>query len=159
MSYAVSEVGGLAVAFNPSTEDAVARALRRLDPSLFLDPELEPYGPRGAYVYMTVKQHVGSGYPPIPVLEWRDSRGPWPLSMALVEKVRRREWAMVGAVEAVVRANKDRMEKASRDVGDAAFDIAMSDGPKATGKRSALLPRSQSLRQSRDRARAKGRNV
>ena len=79
MPYAVSEVGGLAVAFNPTSQREISRALNQLDPGLFLDPEVDPVE---RYVYMTVKHHLGSGVPPVTVLEWRDHTGPWPLSMA-----------------------------------------------------------------------------
>ena len=54
MPYSVSDVGGLAVAFNPSDQREVQRALDRLDRDLFLDKELSPFGPYGPYVYWVV---------------------------------------------------------------------------------------------------------
>lgn len=156
--YSVSQVGGLAVAFSPTDTETVARALRRLDDRLFLDPEYEPLGPNGPYVFMTVKYHLGSGYPPSLVCEWRDSNGPKPLSLALVEQVKRQEGRMASAFAEVMAANELKRQKAVKDVGDAAYEVGL-DAPKAAGKVGALLPRSQSLRMARDRRRSRGEKV
>lgn len=158
MSFSVAEFGGLAVAFSPVDRKVIERELSRLDKHLFLDPEVEPYGPRGPYVYMTVKHWVGSNHPPVAVLEWRDESGPRPLSMAIVEHVKRKEGAIDGAFAAALRANEEKKQRVVEEVGEYVYEIAM-DAKKAQGKSSANLPRSQSLRQARDRARARGRNV
>ncbi len=158
MPFQVTELGGLAVAFSPTTTKQVERELARLDPGLFLDPELEPHGPRGPYVYLTVKHHIGHGHPPVPVLEWRDHRGPWPASMAIVEHVRRREGGLDRAFERAAAANEKKRADTIRTVGEQTYDVAL-DARKAAGKTSAVLPRSQALRRSRDKARARGRNV
>lgn len=152
--YSVSEFGGLAVMFNRADEETVTRALRRLDDRLFLDPEVEPLGP---YVYLTVKYHLGSGHPPSTVLEWRNPDGtPKPLSMGIVEQVKRQEGVMATAFRDVMAANELKRQRAVADVGEAAYDIALGGGLSAAGKRSVNLPRSQSLRQARDKARARG---
>lgn len=154
--YSVSDVGGLAVVFNPADEKQITQALRRLDDRLFLDPEVEPLGP---YVYMTVKYHLGSGHPPSTVLEWRNPDGsPKPLSMGIVEQVKRQEGAMATAFHDAMIANELKRQKAIQDVGEAAHDIAVRV-KSAAGTRSVNLPRSQSLRRSRDRQRARGENV
>jgi hypothetical protein len=157
--YSVSDVGGLAVAFNRADEETVARALRRLDDRLFLDPEVEPHGPYGPYVYMTVKYHLGSGRPPSLVLEWRDSSGPKPLSLAVVEQVKRQEGAMATAFREVMAANERKRQQSIQATGDGAYDIARSGGKSAAGLRSVNLPRSQSLRMARDKRRARGERI
>jgi len=157
--YSVSEVGGMAVMFAPSSVDEISRALRRLDDRLFLDPEYEPLGPRGPYVYMTVKYHVGSEHTPGVVLEWRDHNGPKPLSMAIVEQVKRQEGAMATAYIEAMAANERKRQEAIRAVGDGAYEIGRSGGASAAGKKSVNLPRSQSLRMARDKARARGEKV
>lgn len=157
--YEVHDVGGLAVAYSPADEKSISLALRRLDPHLFLDKELEPIGPRGPYVYPVVKLWVGSEHPPIPVLEWRDRDGPWPLSMAIVDKVRHQEGSLDGAVKRVIAANERKRQSAIEETGASVEEIARGGYQSARGSRSVLLPRSQSLRQSRDRSRAKGRKV
>lgn len=158
MPITVADVGGLAVAFHQATTQQIQRELAALDSALFLDPELEPNGPYGPYIYMVVKQHVGTAVPPVPVLEWRDRSGPWPLSMALVEHVKRREGRGDGALQAALLANDRIRARARETTGEQAFEVAQ-DAKKAAGKQSAVLPRSQSLRRSRDRARARGKKV
>lgn len=159
MSWSVSDVGGLAVAWSQADTKTIERELRKLDPRLFLDPEYEPYGPRGAYVYMTVKYHVGSEYPPGLVLEWRDSAGPKPLSLGIVEQVKRQEGAMGTAFRRAMEANERKRQKAAESVGEAAFDIAYGGSKSAAGTKSVNLPRSQSLRMARDKRRARGEKI
>ena len=158
MPFTVAEFGGLAAAFAPTTERRVNEELQRLDRFLFLDKELEPYGPHGPYVYLVVKHHIGSGVPPVPVLEWRDRDGPWPLTMEIVERVKRREGRLEDAVAKAVAANERKRQQTVEKVGDEAYEVAL-DARKATGKTSAVLPRSQALRRSRDRQRARGNKV
>lgn len=157
--WSVSDVGGLAVMFDRADEETVTRALRRLDDRLFLDPEVEPLGPYGPFVYMTVKYHLGSGYPPSTVLEWRERDGPKPLSLGIVEQVKRQEGKMATAFRDAMAANERKRQKAAEDVGEAAHHIAQSGTKSATGVRSVNLPRSQSLRQARDRRRARGEKI
>ena len=158
--YSVSDVGGLAVCFNPTDEKTVTAALRRLDDRLFLDPEVETHGPYGPYVYMTVKYHHGSGVPPTCVLDWREPDGrPKPLSLAMVDQVRRQEGAMARAVSEAIIANERRRQEAIKAVGDGTYDVVMEGGHSAAGKRSVNLPRSQSLRMARDKRRARGEKV
>jgi hypothetical protein len=155
----VSEVGGLAVAWSPVDIKEVTRALRRLDPDLFLDKEYEPMGPRGPYVYLVVKHWIGSGAPPVPVLEWRDAYGPKPITLGIVEEVRRKEGAMDGAFKKVIEANALKKQKTEEASGEAFEDIARGGFHSVRGTKSVVLPRSQALRQSRDRARAQGKKV
>lgn len=156
MPYSVSDVGGLAVAFNPSDQREVQRALDRLDRELFLDKELSPIGPRGPYVYYVVKHHIGSGVPPIAVLEWRDESGPWPLTMAIVEKVRRTDEPWEKKYKRILDANEKKRQEAINAVGEGSESVAREGYKSVRGTRSVNLPRSQSLRMSRDKARNRG---
>lgn len=158
MSFTVSEVGGLAVAFSPTDQKTIERELRRLDDRLFLDPEVETLGPHGPYVYMTVKYHLGSGQPPALVLDWRDGNRPKPLSFGLVEQVKRQEGRMATVFREAIEANERKRAEAVKTVGDAGYEIGL-DARKMSGKTSALLPRSQALRMARDRARSRGANI
>ena len=158
MPFTVSEFGGLAAAYHTVTSEEVQRELQKLDRGLFLDPEIEFHGPYGKYLYWTVKHHIGSGQPPIPVLEWRDYNGPKPLTFAIVEAVKRREGGLEDAVRKVLAANEKKRQETEKQVGDDAYEVAL-DARKATGKTSAVLPRSQALRRSRDRQRARGNKV
>lgn len=158
MTYRINEIGGLAVAFSPTDQKSIQRELEQLDRHLFLDPEVETVGPGAPYVFMTVKHHIGSEYPPVLVLEWRDSNGPIPLSHAIVERVKRQEGGLDGLVQKIIAENKAKQDAVVKKVGDESYDVAL-DAKKATGKTSAVLPRSQALRMSRDRARARGKKV
>ena len=154
MPFTLADHGVLTAAYMGADEKTIQAELTRLDPLLFLDPEVEP----GRFVYWTVKQHVGSGHPPVCVLEWRDRDKPWPLTHAIVEHVRRREGAIATAYVEAAAANELKRQKTIEKVGDEAYDVAL-DAKKAAGKTSAVLPRSQGLRRSRDRARAAGKKV
>lgn len=159
MPYAYSDFGGLAVAFSPADERTIDKALKQLDPSLFLDKEYEPIGPQGPFVFFCVKNWVGSGHPPIPVLDWRTESGPKPLSHALVEQVKRQEGRMAQALREAEKANQKKRQDAIDAVGEYTEEIARAGYRSARGTKSVNLPRSQSLRQARDKQRSRGRNV
>ena len=158
MPYTVAEFGGIAAAYNTATSKQIDRELQRLDRGLFLDPEIELHDPRGKYTYWTVKHHIGSNVPPLAVLEWRDGNGPWELSMAIIEAVKRREGGLERAVQKALEANKKKREATVKKVGDEAYEVAL-DADKAMGKTGAVLHRGQGLRQARDRARERGKKV
>lgn len=93
-------------------EKVIQQELTRLDPGLFLDKEwcrVALNGSVNGYVYYTVKHSVGSGTPPYTVLEWRDGRGPWPLSLTMVDIVRQQEGDIR---EAVTQATVNNAAKA-----------------------------------------------
>lgn len=156
MSFSVSDVGGLAVAFNAADKREVQRALDRLDRDLFLDQELSPIGPYGPYVYWVVKHWIGSGHEPVPVLEWRDENGPWPLTMAIVERVRRTDEKWETIFDRMMKQNEAKKQEAINAVGEGSFEIAREGYRSARGTKSVNLPRSQSLRMARDKARSRG---
>jgi hypothetical protein len=79
--------------------------------------------------------------------------------MGIVEQVKRQEGQMATAFRDAMVANELKRQKAARDVAEAAYDIARSGGSSAVGKKSVNLPRGQSLRMARDRARARGENI
>lgn len=145
------------VAFYNETGDekGVDQALRRLDPALFLDKERD--GP-GEPVFYAVKQWIGSAAEPIIVLEWRQDGQPLPLSYAIVDRVRAQEGRIADAGRRAAETNRRKRQRALDDLGAEVFEIGL-DARKATGKTSALLPRGQYLRRSRDKRRARGDNV
>ncbi len=152
--YRVEQVGGLAVAFSPADTTAIERELRRLDPNLFLDFETN-----GRYVYPVVMEWVGERHAPpaIPVLVWKDEDGPKPLSMAIVEHVKRQERRDDRLLERIHRHNASigtRLEEES----DERYDDVIRDFERAArnGHFSGPVHRSRRLYQSRSRARAKG---
>lgn len=79
---------GLVACYADADEKTIDRELKRLDPGLFLDRELD----HARRVVHVVKHHVGSGQPPVPVLVWADPGGvPLPPSMGIVDRVRAQE--------------------------------------------------------------------
>lgn len=66
---------------------------------------------------------------------------------------------MEGAFKSVLEANERKVQQAKDDTGAGVEEIAREGYKSARGTRSVVLPRGQSLRQSRDRARAKGHKV
>lgn len=111
----VEQVGGLAVAWNPTDQRTVQRELSRLSPTLFIDPELDPeHG-----VYWTVKDN--SSMPPLCVLVWRDGDGTAkPLTLGIVEQVKRQEGAMDGAVDQMVK-NLERQRDRRREQAEETY--------------------------------------
>lgn len=157
MPFNVSEVGGLAVAYSAADKTQIERALKQLDPHLFLDPEVEPNGPHGPFVYMTVKHWVGSNVRPVCVLEWRDWGGPRPLTMAIVDRVKRREGAGHGAVEAAVEANRRKQQQAVEAAGEEAAERARSYARVAQDGHSAVFHRPTTPEGLASRRRAQAR--
>lgn len=90
-------------------EKEIERELRKLDPDLFLDKEIDY---RGGPVYYLVKHHIGSGHPPVAVLAWKENDGrPKPLTHGIVEAVKRQEGAMDGAMREALANIENRREK------------------------------------------------
>lgn len=71
-----------------SLEKRVDAELKKLDPDLFLDKEWDHYR---KCVYYTVKYNIGSGVEPFVSVDWRDEHGPIPLSLIVVDFVKRNE--------------------------------------------------------------------
>lgn len=158
MPLTFEEVGGIAIPFPTADERQVQAELRRLDPGLFLDKEWEPCGPRGGYAYHVVKHRVGENLVvPIGGTEWRDEHGPKPLSLAIVERVRRNENALEGAAKWAAERNQKLQDAARQDTSDR-MDEVIRDFHKhgRTGNFSGPVHRSQALRVARSRARRKG---
>lgn len=153
----VEQVGGLAVAFNQADVRTIERELRRLDPNLFLDYELEPRGPRGPFVYPIVKEWVGEQHAPIPVLVWKDRTGPRPLSLAIVEQVKRQEKRDERLVQRVTKANADAERQRENDRDEAYDEIsrAFQRAARNGGHFSGPVHRSKALAVARRRARRK----
>lgn len=109
----VEQHGSLAVAWNTTDERAVNRELQRLSSTLFLDPECDP----DVGVYWTVKDAKVT--PPVCVLVWRADNGEaMPLTLGIVEQVKRQHGQMDGAVREMIdreRQRRDREHAAAAD--------------------------------------------
>jgi len=94
------------MAYADNMEREVQKELTRLDSSLFLDKLWSPFG----YVYYAVRNNIGSGQEPLTVLEWRDGYGPLPLSLGIVEQVKRQEGDIRSAISSAIANNAARKE-------------------------------------------------
>ncbi len=144
--------GGLAVAWSETDRREIDRALERLERGLFLDPEIDPsFG----CLFWTVKHWIGSGQPPLLVLDWRTEDGePLPLSFALVEQVKRQEGRADGAAERALAANERLKAQAQREVEDARDEIA-ADFERGSHY---VVHRSPGLARTRAKMRAAGKS-
>jgi hypothetical protein len=155
MSFVEAEVGPLTVVCHGCDPKTVQRELTVLDRGLFLDKEWEPNGPYGGYAFYLVKHRVGENLIlPVAGTEWRDARGPWPLSLAIVERVKRNDGAMDGAVKWALEKNAAIKERA-RQTADEQWDDITRDFQRHRLGNFTLVPRSKGLRIARSRRRGR----
>lgn len=152
-----TRLGALSVVQQVRGTDWVQKELRLIDDRLFLERQLTFDGEE---VWCVVCQ-VGGDIPPVTIMEWRDPNGrPIPeLSSGLVERVARMERDAGRLSDRVMKANQAKIEADRRDSYTKYRDIALDIVPRMSGMRSALLPRGQSLRMSRDKQRNMGRRI
>lgn len=153
--YSTYRYGALDVVETPKDKNAIQHAIRQIDDRLFIEMQRTL---RGEDVWCVVCP-VGSDRPPITILEWRDENDePIPhLASGLINRVERMERDGKRLSAAVMKANSDLIETQRRDTTGAYRDIVHD--MQAREHRSAVLPRSQSLRMSRDKERARGKKV
>lgn len=120
MSRVLTEIGGLQVVTDATTdEDAVRRELKQIDDRYMLDAVPGSHG-----MTWVVLCRLGSDLPPRPVLNWTDGNDrPLPLTLALVEKVKRlradSRWREPDADElneALRAANRREMEDVTDEI-------------------------------------------
>lgn len=138
---------GLLVAEHRVEGAAVARALREHDPDLRLVPQ---FSASMGGQYWAVYLYAGSERPAEFVTAWVNEQGePLPLSMRLVDRVQELDRNGRGETPSADELNALEEERRRLDAEQAAEDL-YDDWRKREG-RSALLPRSQSLRAARSR--------
>lgn len=155
--------GGLLVAEQPVDAldrrelDRIQHTLSQLDERLRLRIHVRQDG-RPVW---TVQEHVGErasldGY--MTVLYWTDDHGePKPLTWAIVDRVKQLEGN--NPFRQAMLANEQVVATARRNLREAGEEAAGDIEPRLKETRSAALHRSQGLRRSRDRRRARGENV
>lgn len=144
--------GALYVAEQPGDRNELQRELKRLDDRLFLELQV-------TLTHEQVWCVVLDATPPQTILEWRDSRGvPIPLSSGIVERVRRMvaQGDASGLAREAAERNHRMIEEARVRAREESRDIVLDILPSVLGHRSVMLPRGQSLRMARDKARARG---
>jgi len=151
----VEQYGGFTLVSHGPEKDTIDKALKRLDPELFLDPEFSPT----SGVFWTVKYSRGDQYPLL-VTDWREADGsPRELGWAIVDDLKRKEGLGWTVAAEVVRANKLLEERHTRDAEAGYFEVAGDMLPRVLRPRKTLPPRGVALRMSRDKQRNRGENV
>lgn len=146
--------GGLEVASHGADEASVARALKDHDPDLRL--VLQPLDD-GILIY-EVRLFRGYDRPSEHVLSWMSDRGePWPLTMQIVEHVKHLDRNSRQPYLSPEERDAEKRRCEAKDWEDSVEAIV--DDWKEREGRSACLPRSQSLRMARDKARARGEKI
>lgn len=142
--------GGLVVPTG-AHEAAVQAALKQHDPDLRLVPQDSDHFGRTIY---KVYRYAGSERPAEFLLYWGDKDGAYPLSMGIVDAVRRLDRNMRGfdPTDADVHNAELRGERERTSRADGA-ELAHEFQKRIDGTFVAALPRSQSLRRARDRVR------
>lgn len=117
----VVNLGSIAVVTESADDKQINRALRQLDPHLFLDYEVvQPYG-----LVPLIKEHLGSGIAPLEVFRWQNPDGsPKPLCMAMVDEFRRRAATRsADAAKRAAEANRERKERMHAEAREEMDDI------------------------------------
>lgn len=149
--------GALMIVEEAKPQNEILRALRQIDPRLFLERQLSL---EGQAVWCVVCD-VGSDYPPLTVLEWRDSSEHpiHELSSGIVERVARMERDGATLAASVIKKNSDRIERKKLETQAHWADLGTEFEQRMSPGHSAVLPRGQYLRRSRDKRRARGERI
>lgn len=92
-------------------EKQIQAELTKLDRDLFLDKD----NYHGAIMY-SVKYNVGSGHPPLRVLDWHSGNKALPLSAGIVDRVKSFEGDITSAIAEVKRNNEAKKLAAREDM-------------------------------------------
>lgn len=162
--FSTRDHGGIAVVEETVDRKRIEQELRRLDPSLFLDPEWDYDSDGGRYLVWTVKQHLGSGVPPRLLFEWRDfSSFPakaLPLTFGIIEYLKSLERkGRESAFERADRENEALRAQRARESEDGYREVLGEVLPLMSPVHGGMLHRGVGLRMSRDRQRRRGEKV
>lgn len=150
--------GALYVVEEPQDKKRIADALKAIDPRLFVEKQIT-FEQEAVWCVVC---DVGGDQPPHTILEYRDEETGKPipdLGWRLVERVQRMDRDGARLAAKVIRENKERVEKARADARAHWEDIGKDFQERMKPTRSAVLPRGQHLRMSRDKRRARGESV
>jgi hypothetical protein len=86
----------------------VRRALRSVDPDLYLEEEWSSLG----FPYWAIKYPIGEGIEPLRPVAWLNNGKPLPLSLSIVDKLRHQEGDITEAITQAKATNIAIKEKA-----------------------------------------------
>lgn len=153
----ISRYGALSVVEEAHPKDKVQAELQKLDDRLFLEKQITMANEE----VWCVVVNVGLDQPPVTLMEWRDESGePIPyLTDRIVSRVAAMERDGHKLYAKVIQANADKVEIDRKIALYQYEELGRDMGPRIEGKIRPVLPRSQALRMSRDKMRARGRKV
>lgn len=152
MQYSRSD-SGLILAREEMGGSTLERALKQIDPDLALQGWPQRDGPP----LWKVVRYCGPDRPPETIASWVDDRGnPLPLTEGLLDVVRRLDRNTRAEYVDPDEKNRRLKELVERD-WELDTEAAREDWNPKHGR--PVLPRSQSLRMSRDKQRARGKKV
>jgi hypothetical protein len=89
----------------------VKRALRSVDPSLYLDEKWSSHG----FPYFVIMFPIGEDVPPFEPVQWVHDGKPLPLSLSIVDKLRHQEGDVTEAIKQATATNFARKEAARQE--------------------------------------------
>jgi hypothetical protein len=137
-----------------NSDDALRRELKRIDDRLFFEKQIT-YTDEEVWC---VCVDFSGDQPPMTILEWRDEKGrPIPyLDSGIIERVKQVDRSGRQLSERVLRENQARIESLRRQSREQYTEVARDMVPRVLDQRRPVLHRSQALRMSRDKRRARG---
>jgi hypothetical protein len=149
--------GALYVVEGAKDKNEIQRELKKIDPRLFLEKQIT-FEQEAVWCVVV---DVGSGEPPMTILEFRDEIGkPIPdLSYRIVESMQKMERDGERLAAKVIKQNRAKIDRARADARAHWEEIGKDFEKRMSPTRSAVLPRSQALRRSRDKRRNKGEKI
>ena len=149
--------GALTIIETPQSHDAILRALKEIDPRLFLERQVT-YEDQAVWCVVC---DVGSDHPPITILEWRDSNDHpiHELSSGIVGRIARMDRDPKELIARVERINAERESRKKKETQSQWADIGTDFERLMSPGHSSVLHRGAHLRRTRDKMRAKGYKV
>lgn len=150
--------GALHVVEHARDKDSIQKELKQVDPRIFLEKQIT-FEQEAVWCVVV---DVGSGHAPITILEYRDEETGKPipdLGHRIVDRVKRMDRDGQRLAAKVIRQNQARVDRARADARAHWEDIGKEFQERMHPVRSAVLPRSQALRLSRDKRRNRGEKI
>lgn len=150
--------GSLYVVEQARDKDEIQKALKAIDPRLFLEKQIT-FDQESVWCVVV---DVGGEQGPLTILEYRDEETGKPipdLGWRIVERVQRMDRDGQRLAAKVIRQNQERVERARADARAHWEDLGKEFQERMKPTRSAVLHRGQHLRRSRDKRRANGEIV
>lgn len=149
--------GALLVIEDAKPHDEILRSLKAIDDRLFLERQVTIDG----QAVWCVVCDVGGDHAPLTILEWRDEDDHpiHELSSGIITRVQRMERDGRRLAAKVIKENADRLERKKLENQTTWGEIGSDFEKRMSPGYSAMLPRGQYLRMSRDKRRNRGERI